>query len=549
MVSANPPTTTRSWLPRWSSEGRFAPWSLHIYLLPILLVAIWLRFAGIWNEHLYGDEAEYAIVARYLSRDPTYLAYPMIEGMGPTPFVSQPPLILYIMAFSMKIFGATDFAAIFPSLLFGVATVAAVYAIGWRLGGRLPAVAGAALIAVLPFHVELSRRAMLDAGYVFFLVLTTYFLIAWTQDRTRRSAAWAGVAAAGAALSKLPGVLVVAAALVVFLLVLAITLARAARGRAREGAVRETLVQGGFGAMPVAIGAFLYLGLLYYLEAIGNLWVKLQWQLGRVDTDQAVATEATAVVRDASFYLSDPEFGFAALLGGLVFALALVGAAVLVARFAIQRGRKVDVLVVPLVTLILASFFFWSDRKEGFYLLPFAPLAAVLVAQAARGIRDLVRWGGIRVSGEATARTAPIALAVGILLVAVPAYSAAAESYEDFALGDRQEKYFGYGTKEAALWIHEHDPEAGQYGTLLGRFTLLWYNEQPTYHWYVGQTHVENMVESGELRYIVYDKYLQLPHDDALMTGLINKYNGQKVAEWRDGPGGWAWVQVYELHP
>src|SRR5687768_12944381 len=115
----------------------------HVWLLPILIAALWLRLASISVEHLYGDEAEYAIVARYLSREWDFLAYPDIAGMGAVPFVSQPPLILYLMALSMKLFGATDFAAILPSALFGAATAGVVYAIGHRLGGRLMALGGA----------------------------------------------------------------------------------------------------------------------------------------------------------------------------------------------------------------------------------------------------------------------------------------------------------------------------------------------------------------------------------------------------------------------
>jgi hypothetical protein len=130
--------------------------------------------------------------------------------------------------------------------------------------------------------------------------------------------------------------------------------------------------------------------------------------------------------------------------------------------------------------------------------------------------------------------------------VAYPALGAAGDSYEDFVQGDTQEQYFGYGTREAAQWIHEHDPEAAQYGTLLGRFALHWYNEQPSYHWYVDHTQIANAINEGELKYIVYDEYLQLRSDEEFMRQLINTHNGQLVAEFA---AGWGRVQVFELHP
>lgn len=538
-----------------------AAWTGAAILAPVLLLAAYLRLAGLRDVFLYGDEAEYAIVARYLSRDLTFLAYPAIEGYGAVPFVSQPPIVLYAMAFSMKLFGATDWAAIFPSVVFGVATVAVVYGIGVRLSGRLAGLAGATMLAVMPFHVEISRKAQLDAGYAFFIMLTVYFLIAWMQShramreapddlavrkQARVHAASTGAAAAGAALSKLPGVLVGPLLVVGLLVIIGIVLFRQAKRRAAKGEVRETLLQGGLGAAPVALGALLYLGLLSYLSALTNLWIKLRWQLGRVDTSQAQSTEFAAFERPMEWYFTDPHQSFQGLFHESVLVLALIGLGV--ALFAMLRApaRRTEHVVAPVMVLVLLGFFLWSDRKEGFYLLPFAPFVALYIGMAAAGLRDLLRWGGIRFTPSVRHHVAPAALALAVLLVAVPAWAAAAESYEDFALGETQQKYFGYGTKEAALYIHEQDPDASMYGTLLGRFTLHWYNEQPAYHWYVDHTYIESKVQSGELRYVVYDNYLDLAHDREFMRHLIDSYNGQAVQTYRDG---WGELTVFELHP
>ncbi|HET6405960.1 MAG TPA: glycosyltransferase family 39 protein [Candidatus Thermoplasmatota archaeon] len=513
----------------------------HLWIVPILLVAFWLRLAGIGQEHLYGDEAEYAIVARYLARDFTYLAYPDIAGMGATPFVSQPPLILYTMALSMKLLGTTDFAAIFPSILFGVATVAAVYAIGMRLGGRLMGLGSAAILAVLPFHVEMSRRAMLDAGYVFFLVLTAYFCIAWLQERRWQQALGVGIAVACAALSKLPGVLAGPVALVVFLIGLGIAL-----WRRDMKLVKQTAVHGAIGAAPVALGAMLYLALLSYIQAIGNLMMKLEWQIGRVDTSRAVAQEIAAQHRPASWYFTDPNMGLPNELMPLVFALALVGTIAVFVRFAFRSTRGAEHLVVPIFVAIVLGFFTWSDRKEGFYMLPMAPFAAIFVAYAADSLRRMLAWAGLKFTPKAARPVGIAALALAVLLIAVPANVAASETVDDFVYGNDQEKYFGYGTREAAQFIAERDPNAGQYGTLLGRFSLHWYNEQNTYHWYIDHTFLESQIRSGQLKYIVYEDYLQLAFDREYMRELINKYNGQAVKTYR---AGWGEVTVFELHP
>ena len=527
---------------RFSPALGWKAWALrHAWFAPVLLVAVWLRVTGLTSSFLYGDEAEYAIVARYLSRDFTFLAYPALEGFAPTPFVSQPPLILYMMAVSMKVLGPTDLAAILPSVVLGVGTVVAVYALGNRLGGRFMGLGAAALLAVLPFHIEMSRKAMLDAGYTFFLVLTAYFLVAWLQTSTRKHAVMVGVAAACAALSKLPGMLAGFAVLGILLVAVVLMAVRRARG----AEWKETGIQAGLGVLPVAVGAGLYVGFLMYLQSLSSLWAKLQWQLGRVDQDYAAVREATAVARPAEFYFTDSSFSFQAMIGGLVFGLALVGLIVALLRFVTAPQKRTAHLVVPAMVGVLLAFFLYSERKEGFYLLPFAPFAALLVAEAASGLRDMLRWAGIRVSALAP-RAAPIAVVGGLLLVAVPAYGAAVESYEDFALGQTQQQYFGYGTKEAARYIQAQDPNAAQYGTLLGRFTLHWYNEQPAYHWYMDHTYLEGQVSNGKLKYIVYDEYLDLAFDEQYMRELIQKYNGELVQTYR---AGWGEVKVFELHP
>jgi len=521
----------------------------HVWLLPILLAALWLRLSGIAQEHLYGDEAEYAIVARYLSRDAMFLAYPDITGLGAVPFVSQPPLILYIMALSMKLFGATDFAALLPSVLFGVATVAVVYALGLRLGGparergarMFLGLGAAAIVAVLPFHIEMSRRAMLDSGYVFFLLLTTYYAVAWLQERSRSKAVGVGVATACACLSKLPGVLAGPFVLAIFLLGLTISIVHKNKAQ-----IRETLVQGGLGALPVAVGAALYLGLLGYLGAINDLWIKLVWQFGRFDTDFARVNEMAAFERDAMWYFTDPQFSLQESLMPLVFAVALVGLAVVLVRLAL-RGRAPEHAVVPIFTAIILGFFLYSDRKEGFYLLPLAPFAALYITYAGDGLRRLLAWGGLRFTPNAGRQAiGMVALTLGIVLVAAPAYGAASESVDDFVRGDDQEKYFGYGTREAAEFIHTRDPDAGQYGTLLGRFSLHWYNEQDSYHWYVDHTFLESQIASGELKYVVFEDYLGLAFDRDYMRQLIDRYDGQPVETFRSG---WGEVTVFELHP
>jgi hypothetical protein len=314
--------------------------------------------------------------------------------------------------------------------------------------------------------------------------------------------------------------------------VLAGTIARKERGR-----VTETLLQGGMAAGVVAAFAVAYLALLAWLAAIANLWTKLGWQLGRVDSSYADIVDQAQVRREWDWYFANHQFGFYAKIGAAFTLLALAGAAVALWRLARNRADGARHMVVPVFVAVLAAFFLYSERKEGFYLLPFAPFFALLVGYAA----DAVRRGAARVAPK---KLAAGAVAAAMLLVAVPLVPAASESYDEYALGNTQEKYFGSGTREAALFIQSQDPAAGQYGTLLGRFTLFWYNEQPTSHWYIEHGLIEHRIAEGDLKFVVYDEYLDLAFDREFMRQLINEHNGQLVAEYESG---WGDVKVFEL--
>ena len=89
-------------------------------------------------------------------------------------FSHKPPFMYWMMIAAYHVFGVTEFAARFPSALFGIANVLLI----WRLGARLysPAVgfwAGIMLATSLNF-VVVSRAATCDAELVFFCTLPLY---------------------------------------------------------------------------------------------------------------------------------------------------------------------------------------------------------------------------------------------------------------------------------------------------------------------------------------------------------------------------------------
>lgn len=101
-------------------------------LLSGLALLLFLPFLG--EVHLFDwDEINFAECAREMLRTGDWFR-PQIDY---EPFWEKPPLFLWMQALSMQVFGINEFAARFPNVLCGVATLLVVFHIGRRLHDRM----------------------------------------------------------------------------------------------------------------------------------------------------------------------------------------------------------------------------------------------------------------------------------------------------------------------------------------------------------------------------------------------------------------------------
>lgn len=519
------PPAARAW------ADRLRP---HWVLLPGLLVGGLLRLRDL-PTYLYGDEAEYALVARTLASDPWRLAYPAIEGFGPQPWVSQPPLLLHAFAWAGRMAGDVD-GPLLVSALLGTLTIPAVYGIGLLLRDRWLGAAAALLLAFLPYHIAVSRMAQLDAGFTFFATLTLMLLLAWLRSPRPRWAFATGAAAACTAFAKLPGVLVVAA-LVAILAVHAWPDWRRRNDPVRGPEARRRLAGQGRLALvagfPVALAAVLYLGQLWILRATGNLTAKLGWQADRVS-----GVAPGTVERDWVWYFTS-EVGLWVQWGfGLAF-LAAAGA-ILIAGDALRNpATRPGRLALLLWPLPMAAFLLMSARKEWFYAMPLAPIVVLWAAWTMHSTAAAAHRASRPQPGQQWWQTVgSVAAVVGLLaVIVIPLVPTV-----DQRLG---RDGYGDGLREAALYIAAEDPAAGQVGTMLGRYSLHFYNGHATYHYFVNHTWLDGQVETGRVRYVVDDPYLNLTYEREWIHSLVARHNGTLAASFDNGHG--RSVDVYRL--
>ena len=158
-----------------------------ITLLIIVIVAIILRFyhLGVNPPSLAWDEASWGYNAYSLGIDGRdefgrFLPHDYLESFGDF----KPPVYAYIDIIPVKIFGLNEFATRFPSAFFGVLTVLFTYFLAKEIFKRTPqrdviALISAGLLAISPWHINLSRAAF-EANVATFFILggVLFFLLA-----------------------------------------------------------------------------------------------------------------------------------------------------------------------------------------------------------------------------------------------------------------------------------------------------------------------------------------------------------------------------------
>ena len=149
-------------------------------------VAVWsavVMFGGIRYGDLSGyDDAAYAHEAKTMLQSGDWWT---MNLNGNADF-DKPPLFIWLVALSFKFFGAADFAAKIPGVLFGWATVILVHFLAKELFSNEPEdssgrewlpVLSMLCMATTQYFLKYSSHAMTDVPFTFFFTLAVYFYI------------------------------------------------------------------------------------------------------------------------------------------------------------------------------------------------------------------------------------------------------------------------------------------------------------------------------------------------------------------------------------
>jgi 4-amino-4-deoxy-L-arabinose transferase-like glycosyltransferase len=159
----------------------------------------------------------YAAAAQAGTQDWTAWLFGSLDS-GNAITVDKPPVALWVMGLSGRLFGFSPFTMLLPQALMGVGAVALLYATVRRTSGPAAGLIAGAALALTPVAALMFRFNNPDALLVLLLVAAAYCMVRATETASTRWIALAGCAVGFAFLTKmLQAVLVVPGFALVFL--------------------------------------------------------------------------------------------------------------------------------------------------------------------------------------------------------------------------------------------------------------------------------------------------------------------------------------------
>lgn len=139
---------------------------LLVFLAAALLFGAGAGRRGLWPP----DEPRYAAVARAMNDTGEWLVPHLDEKL----YAEKPPVFFWLAAIGLRASEGADWGAKLPSILFGAATVALVFALGRRLAGTAAGLGAAVALATSFEFYYLAQRANIDATLTFATTLAIH---------------------------------------------------------------------------------------------------------------------------------------------------------------------------------------------------------------------------------------------------------------------------------------------------------------------------------------------------------------------------------------
>ncbi len=358
-------------------------------LVVVTVVALVLRLIAI-NTDLWLDE---------ITPIMDYGPLPFVQVVGSYLRSNNHLLNTLLLKGAIALFGEHEWSVRLPAVLFGVATIPALYFVARLALSRAVSLAAALLLAVSYHHIFFSQNARGYTAYIFFaLVSSGLFVRALSTDRTS-TWIWYVITLFLGFASLLNTAFVGAAHGLVGLIALAVIW--------RRGGSPVPLL----GRLLVVFGAAAFLGLQLYATALPEVLVVIR---------TVYSSQATGFAPFSSDFLREITRGIGAGFGPGIWLMALPFLAVAAAGYASLVKRNWALALALTLPGVLTALFLivrgltFSPR---FFLL-WLPLAIMSAAQGVWLTADLIaRLTGLGRGSRAGAPRTAAALGASVLLL------------------------------------------------------------------------------------------------------------------------------------
>ncbi|MGS0687636.1 ArnT family glycosyltransferase [Nakamurella sp. GG22] len=465
--------------------------------LPVFLV---LAFAGLfrfWDLDGIGfnsDEAVYTGTAASIDGNPSFTSiFPI--------FRAHPVLFQMLLSLFLRD-DVSDLTARAVPAVIGVLTVAVTYVLGRRMYGHRTGLIAALLLAVMTYHVVVTRQVLLDGLMTLFATGVLYCVVRYSESAALRWLVATGALLGATILAKENSVILVGALYCFFALTPSIRLH-----------FRHLLI-----AALTTVGIVLAFPLALTLSGTtGTGQNYLLWQLFRPAN------------HPLPFYFTV----LPAALGFLVLAVAFAGLVWLRHENTWRERLLMCWLVVP-----VAFFTVWPVKGYQ-YLLPIAPVVALM---AGRTLARLGTAGNLAIRPKAGLGVTIAATALVVVSAVIPTWNQITSPPQGTFLAGTGGVA---GGREAGLWLQDNVPEGAKLMTIgpsmanilqfYGHHTSFALsvspNPQSRNPSYTPIVNPDLAVRSGDIHYLVWDAYTaaRTPFFAAKLQTLVARYNGTPV--------------------
>ena len=500
-----------------TSSAGVATLALPASMTAIIAAGAALRF---WDINALGynsDEAVYTGQAAALAGDPDLSTYFPI-------FRAHPMVFQFTLSVAFSLFGVHDIIGRSLVALIGLVTIWIVYRIGSELYGPWTGVVAAALMALMPYHVIVTRQVLLDGPLTFCTTLTLLMLVRYA----RTGKAWY-LMAVGAGLgltflTKETGFVLAGAAFAFLAL-------------SPEIRIRFWPL--------VAAGVSMMVPIMMFPISIALA--------GRSDTAQSYLV--WQLLRRSNHPWNFFPTVVPPAMGWLVLITAVSSLLLLRKQHSWRETLLVCWIVVPTVVFQL-----WPVK--GFqYLLPIAPAVSMLVARLLVSWRPSLRWPRTGFPLLNAAMTIVV-----LLSLMIPSLALATNQ-------DATSRLAGAGgipgVRETGLWVDQNLPEDAVLATIGPSMAnmMQFYGNRRAYglsvstnplHRNPSYKPIANPDASfryGDVQYLVYDSFSASRSEFFTQTlyQYVDKYDAREIYSYSiptpDHPEGTKIIIIYEVRP